>query len=63
METLVHFIDNLLYILIYGFSSLFILVFMLEIQAAFVNYMPGNTAPNYIQSFSHQLLPVIEKNE
>ena len=63
MESLVHFIDNLLYILIYGFSSLFILVFMLDMQTAFANHMSGDTAHNHIQSFSHQLLSVREKNE
>lgn len=41
METTFKIIDASLYILIYGFSCLFILTFILEIQAAFISHLSG----------------------
>jgi hypothetical protein len=43
METTIKIIDASLYILIYGFSYLFILTFILEIQAAFISHLSGYT--------------------
>lgn len=41
METTFKIIDASLYILIYGFSCLFILTFILEIQAVFISHFSG----------------------
>ncbi|KYC34602.1 hypothetical protein WA1_51385 [Scytonema hofmannii PCC 7110] len=45
METTFKVIDALLYILIYGFSCLFILAFVLEMQVAFINHVSGHLQP------------------
>lgn len=43
METTFKIIDASLYILIYGFSCLFIMAFLLEIQAAFISHLSSYT--------------------
>lgn len=61
METTFKIIDASLYILIYGFSCLFILTFILELQAAFISHFSGYTYQKSVVELKVELENQLER--